>query len=124
MTPKVAVVEDQPKLREQLVGQLRAFDIEPVVARTGYEAVRVIAQERPDLIFLDGLLPEMHGFDIARFARRIDSDYQPRIVLLTAIYKNIRYHNDAKLRYGIDEYLHKPISADAIRGAIARTWGN
>ena len=123
-TPKVAVVEDQPKIREQLVGQLRAFNIEPVVARSGYEAVRVIAKERPDLIFLDGLLPEMHGFEVARFTRRIDGGYQPRIVLLTAIYKNTRYHNEAKLRYGVDEYLLKPISEEALRGAINRAWRN
>lgn len=123
-TPKVAVVEDQQKIREQLVGQLRSFDIEPVVARTGYEALSLIAGERPDLILLDGLLPEMHGFEVARFTRKIDGGYRPRIVLLTAIYKNTRYHNEAKLRYGVDEYLLKPISEEALRGAIARAWRN
>jgi len=123
--PRVAVVEDQTRLREQLVWQLRAFDIEPLVARSGYEAIRVITESQPDLIFLDGLLPEMHGFDVARFIRQMQGDgYAPRIVLLTAIYKNVRYQNDAKLRYGIDEYLLKPVSEEAIRGAIERSMRN
>lgn len=112
--PTVLVVEDERKARERLVAQLGAIGITPLVAASGYEAIRIATQSRPDLILLDGLIPEMSGFDVARFIRKIDAGYSPRIVMLTALYKNIRYHNDAKLKYGIDDYMIKPISNPAL----------
>lgn len=116
--PSVLVVEDERKLRERLVEQIQAFGIEPSVACAGYEAIRIIAMARPQLILLDGLLPEMHGFDVSRYVRRMDSEYRPYIALLTAIYKNVRYQNDAKLKYGINEYLIKPVSSDVLYQVI------
>lgn len=118
--PSVLVVEDERKLRERLVNQLRELGIEPSIACSGYEAVRLAAMARPDLIVLDGLLPEMHGFDVARYVRRLDAEYRPHIAMLTGIYKNVRYQNDAKLKYGIDEYLIKPVSSDVLCGVLAR----
>lgn len=118
--PSVMVVEDERKLREHVVQQLDTLGIVPLVATSGYEAIRIAAMARPDLILLDGLLPEMHGFDVARFIRKIDRDYTPHIAMLTAIYKNVRYHNEAKLKYGIDEYLIKPISGATLEQIIGR----
>jgi len=116
--PTVLVVEDERKARERLVGQLVARGITPLVATSGYEAIRMATQSRPDLILLDGLIPEMSGFDVARFIRKVDRDYTPRIVMLTALYKNVRYHNDAKLKYGIDDYMIKPISEPALEAIV------
>ena len=112
--PSVLVVEDEKRLRETLVRQLSDFGIMSAVATTGYEAIRLAAARRPELILLDGLLPEMHGFDVARFVRKLDRDYDPYIVMVTGVYKTVRYHNDAKLKYGIDDYIVKPISASAL----------
>ena len=106
---EVLVAEDEPKLRERLVAQLHALGVSPRVTSKGYETLQAVEQHRPDLILLDGLLPEMHGFEIARFIRRMDRDYSPRIAIVTAIYKHIRYQNEAKLKYGIDDYLLKPV---------------
>lgn len=107
----VLVVEDQDRQSAALIETLRAAGIEPLWARDGHQAIRITAIERPSVIFLDGLLPGMHGFEVARFIRHIDSSYHPYIVMLTGIYKNVTYRNDAILRYGIDEYVIKPIAA-------------
>jgi DNA-binding response OmpR family regulator len=56
----------------------------------------VSGESRPDLILLDGLLPEMYGFKIARFIRRIDANYRPHIAIMTAIYKHMRYQNEVR----------------------------
>jgi DNA-binding response OmpR family regulator len=94
--------------------------IAPFTASSGYEALRIASEARPDLILLDGLLPEMHGFEIARFIRHIDGDYHPHIAIMTAIYKHTRYQNEAKLQYGIDDYLIKPLGANTVAGLIKR----
>ena len=118
--PVVLVVEDERKLRWSLIEQFRAMGIEALTASSGYEAIRVAGESRPDLILLDGLLPEMHGFEIARFIRRIDAGYRPHIAIMTAIYKHTRYQNDAKLKYGIDDYLIKPVLPQSLAGIVRR----
>jgi DNA-binding response OmpR family regulator len=118
--PSVLVVEDERKLRASLVDSFRAMNIDVMTASGGYEAIRIASECRPDLILVDGLLPEMHGFEISRFIRRIDSDYRPHIALMTAIYKHTRYQNEARLKYGIDDYLIKPVHPSVLAGLIRR----
>ena len=62
---------------------------------------------------------EMHGFEIARAVRALDRDYHPRIVIITGIYKSTQYQNDAQLRYGINDYLIKPVKKEAAPKAKA-----
>jgi DNA-binding response OmpR family regulator len=118
--PTVLIVEDERKLRWSLIEQFRALNIAPFTASSGFEALRIASESRPDLILLDGLLPEMHGFEIARFIRHIDADYHPHIAIMTAIYKHTRYQNEARLKYGIDDYLIKPVSASLLAGLVRR----
>jgi DNA-binding response OmpR family regulator len=118
--PSVLIVEDERKLRWSLIEQFRSLGIEALTASSGYEAIRVAGESRPELILLDGLLPEMHGFEIARFIRRIDGDYRPHIAIMTAIYKHTRYQNEARLKYGIDDYLIKPVLPQSLAGLVRR----
>ncbi len=117
----ILVAEDSDKVREHLLGQLKSLGIEsPAGARTGLEALAAVQKLRPDLILLDGLLPELHGFEVARAVRKLDPDYQPHIAIITAIYKGIQYQNEARLKYGIDDYLVKPITTDVLRELVGR----
>lgn len=117
---KVLIVEDDRKLRERLVEQFAAMGIVPIEATAGYSAVQIANSYRPDLIILDGLLPEMHGFEVARFIRRLDVSYRPHIAMITAIYKNVRYHNEARLKYGVDDYLIKPATDASLASIVAK----
>lgn len=118
--PTVLIVEDERKLRWSLIESFRSLGISPLTASGGYEAIRIAGESRPDLVLVDGLLPEMHGFEIARFIRKIDAGYHPHIALMTAIYKHTRYQNEAKLKYGIDDYLIKPVSPQLLAGLVRR----
>jgi len=105
----VLVVEDNNRQRTQLIDQLKRMDISVHAATNAHEAIQVAALERPDVVLLDGLLPGMHGFEVARFLRHMDIAYRPFIVLNTAIYKALRYRNEARLKYGVDMYVEKPL---------------
>jgi len=118
--PTVLVVEDERRLRWSLIEQFGAMGIEVLTAKSGYEAIRIAGEKRPSLVLLDGLLPEMHGFEIARFIRRIDAGYRPHIAIMTAIYKHTRYQNEARLKYGIDDYLIKPVSPQSLADLVRR----
>lgn len=115
----VLIAEDGKKQRAELVRLLETMGFQDIhVAATAHEAIRLAVQLRPNLVILDGLLPGMHGFEVARFIRGIDPAYNPRIVLATAIYKNVRYENEAKLKYGIDAYMVKPVTRDLLQLAV------
>ena len=118
-SPRVLVVEDERRQCAELVRQLETIGGHAIhVATTAHEAIRLAVQLRPAVIILDGLLPGMHGFEVARFIRGVDAAYRPRIVLTTAIYKHIRYRNEARLKYGVDAYLVKPVTPEALQEAM------
>jgi CheY-like chemotaxis protein len=115
---RILVAEDERKPREFLAALIERAGCDTTTAAGGFEAVRVAQERRPQVILLDGLLPEMHGFEVARFVRGIDPSYRPRIVLVTAVYKHSRYQTEAKLRYGVDQYLVKPVTREQIANVI------
>lgn len=115
---RVLIAEDEKKTREFLVQLLERIGCETMVAVAGFEAVKLAQERRPQLVLLDGLLPEMHGFEVARFVRSIEPSYRPRIVLITAVYKHNRYQSEARLKYGVDQYLVKPFTRDQIANVI------
>ena len=108
------IVDDDRLLRARLHEHLGSHGFQTLEAKTAYEGIQAAAIHRPPLILLDGLLPQMHGFEVARMVNALDAGYQPRIVLMTAIYKHIRYRNEAKLKYGITDYLVKPVDLDEL----------
>ena len=122
LTPlRILVAEDERLQRAYMVDLMTATGARVSEATTAHEAIKLAVQLRPELILLDGLLPGMHGFEVARFIRSIDRDYHPRIVMITAVYKQTRYQNEAKLRYGVDEYLLKPIDEKALAAIVKST---
>lgn len=116
---RVLVVEDHDRQSVDLINKLALCDVEVTRARTGPEAIQMVAMDRPDVIFVDGLLPGMHGFEVARFIRHIDAAYRPYIVMTTGIYKNIKYRNEAHLKYGIDDYLVKPVASSVVENILS-----
>jgi len=115
---RVLIAEDEKKTRAILVEMVQSLGCETLEAGTGYEAVKVVQESKPDVLLLDGLLPEMHGFEVARFVRSMAPAYKPRIVIVTAVYKGQRYQSEAKLQFGVDHYLTKPVSKEAVQAAL------
>jgi len=115
---RVLIAEDENKTRAILSEMLRELGCETVEAGSGFEAVKLVQEHRPEVLLLDGLLPEMHGFEVARFVRSMAPAYRPRIVIITAVYKSQKYRSEAKLQFGVDHYLIKPVSKEAVAEAV------
>lgn len=118
-SPRVLIVEDHRLTRQAIFNSVTDIGCDAIAAADAYEALRLAEERRPDVILLDGLLPQMHGFELARLFRNLDPDYRPRIVIMTAIYKSIRYQNEARLKYGIDLYIIKPVSNETLRTVLS-----
>ncbi|WP_432383666.1 LytR/AlgR family response regulator transcription factor [Duganella sp. P38] len=104
-------------MREYLEGQLKTVWPElRVVARAanGLEALRMIDEEAPDVVFLDIRMPGMTGLDVA--ARLVDSPKPPHIVFVTAY---DQYAVEAFEHSALD-YLLKPASLERLEKAVAK----
>lgn len=120
MSKTVLIVDDEQHIRlliEQTLEDLLDEDVELFTAADGDEAVAAIASQRPDLVFLDVMMPGRSGLDVCRAARADPASAGARIVLLTA--KGQAVDQEAGLAAGADAYLTKPFDPDALL-ALAR----
>jgi DNA-binding response OmpR family regulator len=112
MTKKVLVVDDEPFILRSLSFVLRKERYEVIEARDGEEALEAIEQHRPDLVFLDVMMPRMSGFDVTRKVRATPELAETRIILLTA--KGQDSDEEDGRRAGANDYMTKPFSPSKI----------
>jgi len=114
-TLRVMIADDEEPARERLVQILREqSDCEIVaIATSGPEAVRLIAECKPDVLFLDIKMPGLDGFEVLR---QIAPEIRPITVFITAF---DNYAIQAFETHGAD-YLLKPFSDERFEAALAR----
>jgi DNA-binding response OmpR family regulator len=112
VSDKVLVVEDEPTLLETLEYNLTRQGYAVCTATDGLAALEVARRERPDLILLDVLLPNLDGFEVCRILRR---EMSVPILMLTARADEV--DKVVGLEVGADDYLTKPFS---MRELLAR----
>ena len=103
MARTILVVDDEPTLRETLVDALEADGFRVVAAADGREALAQFRAERPDLVLLDLMLPELSGIEVMRIIR---AESGVPIVMLTA--KDSELDKVVGLELGADDYVTKP----------------
>jgi DNA-binding response OmpR family regulator len=109
---KVLVVDDEPFICRSLSFVLRKEDFEVFEARNGEEALEVIRSQRPDLVFLDVMMPKINGFEVTRTVKADPELAGTLIVLLTA--KGQEADRQTGLDSGADSYMTKPFSPTKI----------
>ena len=115
MHKRILIVEDEPSIREMVAFALRKADMEAIQAADARAAQIAIAEQIPDLILLDWMLPGMSGLELARRLRKEDPGREIPIIMLTARGEEMDRVNG--LEAGVDDYVVKPFSA---RELIAR----
>ncbi len=104
------IVDDEDNLRSMLAAALQHHGYTVTTAANGREALDVIPKDRPDLVLLDVMMPDLDGFEVCR-RLRTDGDRTP-VLFLTA-----RDSTEDKVRgltLGGDDYLQKPFSLDEL----------
>jgi DNA-binding response OmpR family regulator len=124
MNPKILIVDDEAHIRILLERTLIDFEdegVEILMAENGEEALELIKTEKPNLVFLDVMMPKMNGFDVCHVVKnelKMDDVY---IVLLTA--KGQEYDKQKGTDVGADVYLTKPFDPDEIRDKVEEVLG-
>jgi DNA-binding response OmpR family regulator len=102
----ILVVDDEPTILEVVELYLSREGYQVKTARTGGEALALVAQRRPDLLVLDLMLPELGGLDVCRSLQA--SDQMLPIIMLTA--RSDETDRVVGLELGADDYITKPFS--------------
>lgn len=120
MTEKstILVVDDEPFILRSLSFVLRKGNMDVLEARDGEEALGMIREHRPALVFLDVMMPKMNGYDVVREVRKDSTLDDVHLVLLTA--KGQESDRATGLESGANDYLTKPFSPSRIL-ELART---
>ena len=106
---RILVVDDDPNIRELLTQEFTEAGYEVLLAGNGREAVARVRAERPDLVVLDVMMPEMNGFDVAAVLKNDPQTLDIPIVVLSIVQDRER-----GFRLGVDRYLTKPIDTDLL----------
>jgi DNA-binding response OmpR family regulator len=117
---KVLVVEDEEDIRQLLVHMLKNLGHEVYEADRGLLALERVKEQMPDLIILDAMLPEIHGFEIARRLKGSDKYGKIPILMLSAVHRGWRVAEDAKSSLKIEEYLEKPFRISEVTAVVTR----
>jgi len=112
----ILVVEDEQHIRRVLEYNLRLDGYEVYTAEDGPEALEIARQQKPDVILLDWMMPNMDGLDVLSELRHNEATRHIPVFMLTA--KAIVADVERALSQGIDGYITKPFDPMQVGKAI------
>jgi DNA-binding response OmpR family regulator len=114
----VLVVDDEPDIRKLVRRVLEDRGYRVTEAARGHQALAMLKERPPDLVVLDAMLPEVHGFDIAKRMKGTARYGHIPIVMISAVYRGWRFAEDLRQSYGVDAYLEKPFKVSDLVNAV------
>lgn len=110
--PKILLVDDEPDLVKMVSTRLTAAGYDVIAVYDGQQALEQVKQEKPDLILLDLMLPQVNGYKVCRLLK-FDERYQGIPILIFTARgqaKDIQLATEC----GADAYLTKPFEAKVL----------
>lgn len=118
MAIKIALIEDNKDMRENIEEILELANYDVVTAENGKKGVSLIKQEIPDLILCDIMMPELDGYGVLYMVGKDPKTAAIPFIFLTA--KSERDDFRKGMNMGADDYLTKPFDDTQLLGAIER----
>jgi CheY-like chemotaxis protein len=111
---KILVVDDDPDMRLAIASVLKSRSYQVIEASDGFEALRMLKDEKPDMMLLDLLMPGMDGFSVVReLESSKEKEYPDVPILVISSVREEASHRRYELEMGrklaVDDYIEKPI---------------
>ena len=121
MPARVLIVDDDSAASKALEEKLSAEYFEVTTVSDGEQALQLVAENSPDLVLLDVVLPKKNGFQVCRQIKGSAPMKNIKVVLVTG--KDQKSDRFWGMKQGADEYVSKPIDEAALIGLVERHLG-
>ena len=122
--PKILIVDDDPVIRNLLEQILEPFEeqgVELMTADNGIVALESVKRERPEIIFLDVMMPRMNGFEVCKIIKNDPEMANCYVIMLTAKGQEVDKHRAEEI--GVDCYITKPFNIGDLIGKVSEVLG-
>ena len=114
---RVLVVDDEPKIGNVLRIKLRLHGYEVITTTSGAEAIEIIRTQKPDIVLLDILMPDVTGMDVLEKVRNFS---QVPVIVFTAMPDIVRF----AMNLGANDAIAKPFDPDQVVNKIETVLNN
>lgn len=115
MNKTILIVDDEAHIRvliEQTLEDLEDEGVELLTASNGAEALTLIQTQKPDLVFLDVMMPKMNGFEVCKAVKSDVATQNTYVIMLTA--KGQEFDRQQGREVGANLYMTKPFDPDEV----------
>jgi CheY-like chemotaxis protein len=120
-TKRILVVDDEERVREMIEFRLRLFGYDVLQAADGREALEVASREKPDLVLLDVMMPELDGFQVCSRLKQDEATQHIPVVMLTA--KAEAKDVTRAFNSGAVDYVVKPYDPVVLQQKVVQNLG-
>jgi two-component system alkaline phosphatase synthesis response regulator PhoP len=115
----VMIIEDQPEAAELFSEMMRISGFRVLTLSRGEPAISMMSHDRPDVVLLDIMMPDLSGLDLLRQMRLDPRLEKIPVILVTA--KTMPSDIKVGLEAGASVYLTKPVGFQELKDAVDRT---
>ena len=119
---KVIVIDDEPFILMMIEDKLKKSNINVMTLRESRNAFEVIKKERPDLVILDWMMPELSGIELCKMIKQDPDISNIPVFMLTA--KGQDSDEQLGMQCGVARYITKPFSPKSLLEMVQETIGN
>ncbi len=116
---KILLIDDSYFFTKSITATLTAADYDVIHSVTGEDGLRKVREEKPDLVLLDVVMPDIDGFEVCRILRESESNNLMPIIMLTS--QNNEEDKLVGLELGADDYITKPFNNREMLSRIKNT---
>ncbi len=114
---KVMVIDDSNTIRRSAELFLKASGCEVILAEDGFDALGKIADQHPEVIFVDIMMPRLDGYQTCTLIKRNDRFKSTPVIMLSS--KDGLFDRARGRMAGSDPYLTKPFTQDSLAEAVS-----
>lgn len=123
MSKTILIVEDDKSVQRMLAETLEEEGFTVIGERDGEWALRTFESRQIDFIILDILIPVMNGFQVAERIRKTPEGHSLPILMISGIYRGVNHRKDAIRKYGVVDYLDKPLDMKRVIECLRESFG-
>lgn len=121
--PLVLVAEDDAALRAHVERLIHNLGYGVVCARNGEEALDLARTYQPEVVLTDAFMPKLDGRELCRRIGTGEEFGQPKMIVMTSLYTRAQHKYEALRDFHVDEYLTKPVDAEALTTVLRKHLG-